>query len=309
MGELVWGTPLFFDLWAAGMAGGAFFAAFMLKLLGTDKESRLLKLATYIGVPLVLLGVVAIVLDLGEPFRAFNMYIGLRPLAWSVLPASGAAAMRFWPPSLTLFPVSPMSLGGWVLVLFSVAGIVLIVLWLAEKRRAESKAPIASAVKVVSWIAFVVAIVVMTYTGVVLAASSQALWSTTLLLPAVFVTSAISTGVAALIIVGRLAKTGAVLDLLEGSLGTLLTVQLVVTVLFIIWLVGAGLAGPLVGGSQGPIFWLGAILVGLIVPLILEYGAGKGGALGSAMWSWVSPILILVGGFALRAAVVVAGQL
>ena len=59
MGELTWGTPLFFDLWVAGMAGGAYFVAFLVNLLIGDKEDRLLKLSTYIGVPLVLLGVVA----------------------------------------------------------------------------------------------------------------------------------------------------------------------------------------------------------------------------------------------------------
>ena len=81
MGEITWGTPLFFDLWAAGMAGGAFFAAFLLNLFGIDKQRRLLKVATYIGIPLVLLGVVLIIADLGEPLRAFNMYLGLRPTA------------------------------------------------------------------------------------------------------------------------------------------------------------------------------------------------------------------------------------
>jgi len=202
-----------------------------------------------------------------------------------------------------------MSLGGWVLVFFSVAGIVLILLWLVEKAKTELQAPIAAAVKVVSWVLFVVAIIVMAYTGVVLSASSQALWSTTLLLPALFVTSAIATGVSALIIVGLLAKMGAVIAPLKRSLGALLIVQLVITVLFVIWLAGAGLAAPLVGGSQGLSFWLGAIVVGLIVPLVLEYGAGKGDSLGASMWAWISPILVLVGGFILRATVIIAGQM
>ncbi|HUV95375.1 MAG TPA: NrfD/PsrC family molybdoenzyme membrane anchor subunit, partial [Anaerolineae bacterium] len=82
MGELSWGTPLFFDLWVAGMAGGAYFAAFLTHLFGANEDQRLLKLATYVGVPMVLLGVLTLVVDLGEPFRFWHLYVGLTPYWW-----------------------------------------------------------------------------------------------------------------------------------------------------------------------------------------------------------------------------------
>ena len=317
MGELTWGLPLFFDLWAAGMAGGAFFAAFLLNLFGLDDERRLLKTATYIGVPLVLLGVVLIIADLGEPLRAFNMYIGLRPQGWEMLSATGASSLRLWPPHLAVFPVSPMSIGGWALVLFTLAGIALIVLFLAESAKAwELQGAVGWGVDVlkalrpvttlVSWAAFGLAILVMAYTGVVLAASSMPLWSATLLLPAMFVSSAILTGVAALILVLGIVKAqGGTTPVLRSALKTLIIVQIVLLALFLIWALSAGVAGTLVSGGLGLTFWVGVVVVGLVLPLLLELGTAKSeGAL-----ILLSPLMVVVGGLLLRATVIIAGQM
>ena len=319
MGEITWGTPLFFDLWAAGMAGGAFFAAFLLSLFGMDKQRRLLKVATYIGIPLVLLGVVLIIADLGEPLRAFNMYLGLRPTAWEMISGSGAASLRLWPPFLAVFPVSPMSVGGWALVLFVVSAIVLAVLFLAESAKAwELQGAVGWGVDVlrvlrplitlVAWVTFGLAIVVMIYTGVVLAASSMALWSTTMLVPALFVSSAIATGVGALLIVVGVVKSseGGLTPLLRSALRILLLVQLVLLVLFLIWALAAGVVGTLISGAVGIWFWLGVVVLGLLVPLAIEFAMTKTKVGGLAM---LSPLLVLIGGLLLRATIIVAGQI
>ena len=318
MAELTWGTPLFFDLWAAGMAGGAYFAAFLMHLLGLDRERRLLKLATYIGVPLVLLGVILIIADLGEPLRAFNMYLGLKPQTWALVPGVGAASLRLWPPHLSLFPISPMSLGGWVLILFTLAGIALIVLFLAESAKAwELQGAVGWGVDIlkalrpittlIAWAAFGLAILVMTYTGVVLATSSMPLWSSTLLLPALFVLSATCTGVGALIIMVRLVRgreAETTIVSLRRALMALLIIQGFVLVIYLIWLAVAGLVTPLLSGTLGIIFWLGAVLWGLIAPILLEI-VGRRSA---ARMAILSSALVLLGGLILRAAIVVAGQ-
>jgi len=299
MGELTWGTPLFFDLWMAGMAGGAYFAAFLIHLFGADEEKRLLKLATYIGVPLVLLGVLAIIIDLGEPLRAFNIYVGLRPWSWQVVSGGGAASLRAWPPSVTFHLTSPMSLGGWILVIFSVAGVALIVLWFA-------KTTIALAIKVLTWIGFAFAVLVMTYTGVVLSASSQALWQATFLVPPLFVASATSTGLAALMIALQLTgarERAAVMAQLRKALTVLVIVQLVVLVGFLLWLSVAGVVGPLISGTLCLFFWVGVVLLGLLIPLGLEFSALRGRAV------LASPALVLLGGLVLRAVVVIGGQM
>ncbi len=318
MGELTWGTPLFFDLWMAGMAGGAYFAAFLIHLFGADEEKRLLKLATYIGVPLVLLGVLAIIIDLGEPLRAFNIYVGLRPWSWQVVSGGGAASLRAWPPSVTFHLTSPMSLGGWILVIFSVAGVALIALWLAESAEspeqrggflgwvADILRPLVPATKALTWIGFVFAILLMAYTGVVLSASSQTLWQATFLVPPLFVASATSTGLAALMIALQLTgarERAAVMAQLRKALTVLVIVQLVVLVGFLLWLSVAGVVGPLISGTLGLFFWVGVVLLGLLIPLGLEFSALRGRAV------LASPALVLLGGLVLRAVVVIGGQM
>jgi len=318
MPKLTWGAELFVDLWAAGMAGGAYFAAFLLGLFGIDRERRLLRRATYIAVPLVLLGVALIIADLGEPLRAFNMYIVARAEAWQVIGASGVSALRLWPPSLTFLPGSPMSLGGWVLILFTLCGLALIAFFVARSARAweldgavgwgvdlmRALTPVAT---VLTWVTFGLAILVMAYTGVVLAVSSMGLWSSTFLLPALFVTSAVCTGVAALGLVAQIGPGGrATSSTLREALTVLIFVQLAVLAGFTIWALAAGVARPLVTGAVGLAFWLGAVVLGLLVPLALVLRRTRSAAEGGFI---VAPTLVLVGGLLLRATVIVAGQM
>ena len=310
MAELVWGTPLFFDLWAAGMAGGAYFAAFLLNLFGVDEDSRLLKLATYIAVPLVLAGVVLIIADLGMPLRAFNMYIGQQPVVWGIAGGTGAEAVRGWPWFLNVFPLSPMSIGGWALVFFSVSGVLLIAVYIWDKVKGQDTSGIATKPvgKILTWIAFALAVLVMAYTGVVLSVSSMALWSATLLVPALFVASAIGTGVAALCIVVQLTKAASpgLRQLLKRALVVLIVIEILVLAVFLVWLSAAGLASPIVSGGPGLLLWIGTVVLGLVVPLVLEV-VWKTRTSAAAML--VSPLLVVLGGLAMRAAVVIAGQL
>lgn len=320
MAELTWGAPLFFDLWAAGMAGGAYFAAFLLGLFGADRDQRLLKLSTYLAVPLVLIGVVLIIADLGEPLRAFNMYLGTHVQAWQVIGGTGVNSLRGWPPSLTFFLVSPMSLGGWALVLFSIFGVLLIVFFLAQAAKAweldgavgwgvDLLRALAPVVQILAWITFGVAILVMTYTGVVLAASAMELWSATFLLPALFVASAIGTGAAALILVARLAGAGGdarLMGVLRQAFMVLLAVQLVILAGFVLWASAAGAAGSLLTGTIGLVFWIGVVLLGLVAPLVLGYATARAKRATAFLFS---PALVMLGGLLLRATIIVAGQM
>ena len=149
-------------------------------------------------------------------------------------------------------------------------------------------------------------------TGVVLAASSMALWSSTFLLPALFLGSAVCTGVALLIPLVRLAKTpdgDRMVALLKRSLKVLLVLELLILVAYLIWVAVAGHAGALVSGTIGLVFWLGVVLLGLVVPLIIELGLIKRATVAKGPLFLASPLLVLLGGLLLRAVIVVAGQL
>jgi formate-dependent nitrite reductase membrane component NrfD len=251
----------------------------------------------------VLIGVLTLVIDLGEPFRAYHLFLKPSASVWRVIPGIGAAGLRGWPFGLAFFPVSPMSMGSWILVVWTVVAILMIILWILKILK-----PLGT---LLAWIGFVFAILMMTYTGVVLAASSQALWSTSFLLPALFVASAVATGVAALTIVMRLTKkreSEPSISQFRLLLTILLIVQLIVLVGFLVWLAVAGEMGALLSGSIAIAFWAGAIALGLIVPLVVEILALRKKSEVTAAVLLISPVLVVLGGFVLRAVVVIAGQ-
>ena len=64
----------------------------------------------------------------------------------------------------------------------------------------------------------------------------------------------------------------------------------------------------LVTGSLGAWFWIGAVLVGMVFPLIINFFSALSHKEGGRAPSILSPILILIGGFILRVVIVYAGQ-
>jgi formate-dependent nitrite reductase membrane component NrfD len=158
------------------------------------------------------------------------------------------------------------------------------------------------------WVAFALSILLIAYTGVLLSATSQPLWSETWLLPALFVASAISTGAGALMVALLLGKRTDVraLNFLGRVDPVFTTIELVTLVAF---LFGLGAAGTVITtGTLGLLFWVGAVLAGILVPLGLAWRARVQGkessseALLAALWS-------IMGGLVLRAVIVLGGQI
>jgi protein NrfD len=313
---LTWKWELVVYLWIAGVAGGAFFAAFLMDRITGGKHEQLPKIALFLGVPFVLLGSLLLVLDLGEQLRAWHLFTRFRLS-------------------------SPMSAGSWILLVYALLGVVMIALWWSKSfEPGELRLtvlsglgsvirPAASALGVLSWIAFVLAVLLIAYTGVLLSATNQPLWGGVLLLPALFVTSAISTGMALLVLVLR-TGLGRLVDLLFGgegepesaetlhAMGTaslvLGIVEIVVLVGYIAWLAffssaaGAQAVSVLLTGPMSLVFWGGVVLVGLIIPLVLEFASlrGRETLVGSVV---ASTSMVLLGGLFLRAAVLLGGQM
>jgi formate-dependent nitrite reductase membrane component NrfD len=314
---MTWEWPIAIDLWVAGMAGGAYFGAFLINRITRGRHELLPRIAMFLGVPLVLLGSLLLVVDLGEQLRAWHLFTRFRA-------------------------ASPMSMGSWILLIYALIGIVMIALWWStsfdpEKVRvpvysvvAKVIRPAARALGVLDWIALVLAVLLMSYTGVLLSASNQPLWASTVLLPVLFVASAIFTGTALLLLVLK-TGFGRLLDMLFGGEGKPIpddtmdaivaataivgVVQLVVLVGYVVGLAGLSTAeaasevGLLTFGPLGFLFWGGVVLVGLVIPLVLLFAsmrAGKEALVGSIL---ASASLVLLGGFFLRLVVVLGGQL
>jgi formate-dependent nitrite reductase membrane component NrfD len=235
---------------------------------------------------------------------------------------------------------SPMSMGGWVLLMYAVVGIAMIALWWVGSFEPEELRlsvlsglgmlirPLAPLLRPLSWVALVLAVLLIAYTGVLLSATNQALWAG-MLLPALFVASAVSTGMALLVLVVA-TGFGRVLDILFGGEGqeipgevlhsmsrtsiALGVLELVVLAGLVVWLAAfstpaaAGAVTVLLTGPMSFLFWVGVVLIGLLIPLGLELThatTGREYALGAAL---MLPALVLVGGFLLRLVVLLGGQ-
>lgn len=283
--ELVWEWPIFIDLWAAGLAGGGFFAVFLVDRLSGGKYKRLVQIATWIGVPLALLGVLLLVLDLGNQIWFWHLMVDFVPF------------------SPVFHPLSPMSVGTYVLSIWSASGAFLIILWLAESgvpgfvllRR------LVPLTKILGWVSFAFSPLVIAYTGVLLSNTNQPLW-TTMLLPVLFVVSAIFTGISATRLVSTLLGKETPGELGKASL-ILAVMQAVALIGFLVTVP----AGILVSGSLALWFWVGVVLIGLIVPFVLELLALK--SKGATSLVLVSTVCVLLGGLVLRAVVAIGGQM
>ncbi len=278
MEATLWEWPIWVYLWAAGVAGGGYFAAFLVNLFTGRKHKSLLQIATWIGVPLVGIGTILLIVDLGNQL-------------W------------FWHLLVSFYPLSPMSIGTWLLTLWAICGVGLLVLWLAESEVVGFVAlrRLVPLTKILSWINFVLSPLLIAYTGVLLSNTNVSLWAT-VLLPTLFVVSAISTGLAATLLVSalmgkeiphELGRAGAVLAVLEALalVGFLVTVP----------------AGILISGPLNLWFWVGVVLIGLLVPFGLELWTLK--AKGTRLLALASTLCVLLGGFILRAVMVIGGQM
>jgi formate-dependent nitrite reductase membrane component NrfD len=281
----VWEWPIFIDLWAAGVAGGGYFAAFLIDRFTGRRYKHLVRIATWVGVPLAALGVLFLVLDLGNQLWFWHLII------------------RFVPFSVIFLPGAPMSIGTYVLSLWIIAGVCQLILWLAEDGVPGLVAlrGLTSLTGILGWISFLLSPLLIAYTGVLISATAVPLWAT-VLLPALFVASAVFTGTAAVRLVANLLGK-AVPDQLGRASLILAGLQALALILFLITVP----AGVLVAGSMALWFWLGVVVVGLLAPAALDYRgltAGRSKAL-----AMLSSLCVLAGGMVLRAVLVIGGQM
>jgi polysulfide reductase chain C len=312
---MTWEWPVAIDIWLAGLAGGAYFTAFLADRFSGGRHKEWVRFAVYLGVPAALLGALILVMDLGQQLWAWHLFTRFRL-------------------------VSPMSMGSWTLLVWSTIGVAMIALWFAEVFPAEEKGPfgaIASVLRplvpvadILSWVAFVLAALLIAYTGVLLSATNQALWGGALLLPALFVASAISTGIAALLIVmstgigpflrdlfgevGEAPAAEAVVKLVKANT-VVIVIESVILTGYLFWLSAfstpdaALAAGLLLSGSLSPFFWVGVVFTGLLIPLGSGFIALRKPKPAIPLTVLLSALCVLFGGLILRAVLILGGQM
>lgn len=304
---MLWGVPIWIYLWSAGMAGGAYFAGFLVNVFGGWKHRALFRLSILAGVPLATIGVLCLLFDLGTPIWIWHFFVNFDPLA-------------------------TISMATWILTFWMIVCSILVVTWIIEwdidKNPAKYSGNMAGMVgkisKFFAWIGFFLSILMAGYTGVLLASTSQPLWASTLLLPALFVASAISTGIALLVLIGfavnamttRISISSKIIGRLAEADAVVIIIELLTLIGFAVWTAVSGDAGSealssLISGELAILFWVGFALLALLLPFALDiFNWGKSIEQKSVAWAvGISALSVIVGGFILRAVITIGGQL
>jgi formate-dependent nitrite reductase membrane component NrfD len=290
--EVHWTWLVYLEMFVAGVAAGAYVAATLLELSGRGR-SPAARTAHLIAFPLMVLSGLLLIVDLTRAERFWHMVI----MAERPLPM--------------LKPWSPMSVGSWLLLLFSGVTFVSFLDALIARRlfrlggwhydRTLHGDPLGIAWSVVgAGLALGLAI----YSGVLLSTTTFPGWSHLSMIPAVYVATALITGIAAVVLVQAI---GGRLDVDTLSLDRanlwLIGWWLVTITLFLLTLAGRADARLYFRGV--PLLTiLAAILLAGFSPLVLH--ALRPLSLSGRLA--LSAAVVLIGGLLLRFGIVMAPQ-
>lgn len=300
MHEVTWPVIIAIYLFVAGDGVAAFYSGILAYSFGKEKYAKVAKIGAYLGVPLILFGLLMLIIDLGRPLSFWHFIIG----------------DNFLP---IFRPSSTMSVGTWLLTVFVILGGLYMLTWLAEEKFANNWPFVRNFAnkpglrKKLGLATLPFALLIACYTGVLLAGTSIPLWNSTPYLGILFLMSATSTGLSCIILVLAINKADRSL-IYQLSLADAVVdiMELIVFVLFMVRLSANAPEAALVllKGDYSTLFWLGIVAFGLIVPLVIEIYelASKKGNVINTMVPVMSAVLILIGGFLTRVVILYAGQ-
>jgi formate-dependent nitrite reductase membrane component NrfD len=275
--EWEWYIVWYFFL--GGLAGGAYLLGTLLRFLGDRGDERVARLAFLVTLPALAICPILLTLDLGLPLRFWHMMIDSRTFTLN---------FKYW---------SPMSVGVWVLLIFSAFAFVSFVeALLGPERFRWLRGPLGKVFMVVG--AFF-GVFLAGYTGVLLSVSNQPVWSDTWALGGLFLASGLSVAAAALVLLAHLwtpePSTEAKLSRADRYF---IVLELVLLVIFFVSL---GAMGTRFLEGRWIVLWA-LVLAGMVVPLALR-SVHRGAV------AVLASCLVLVGGFALRVVVILGAQM
>ncbi|MGI6406883.1 MAG: NrfD/PsrC family molybdoenzyme membrane anchor subunit [Syntrophaceticus sp.] len=282
-----WGWLIAVYLFLAGISAGAYISAFVSwsKFKGDNLITRV---GLLIAAPCLGLSILFLFFDLEKPAQFMNAF--LRPYS------------------------SMISVGTWVLTIFFV---VCAYQWLKcitarDKTLKESN--------VVWFVGFIFAVLAAFYTGVLLWEMRGIPFWNSVLIPLLFLASAISTGIGA-VLIGATVYRSYKQDVEEDAVNLHflykldLVIIVVEAVILLAYLLIMGLSSHpaavnsvqmLLTGSLAPVFWIVFIVVGLVLPFYLEWSLCRNGV-NKHLSSTIAASCLLIGGLTLRYLILSAG--
>lgn len=266
MPKMEWGILIVNYLFLGGLSAGIFFVSALATYLQAKEETAYTRIARYgamIAPWPVTLGSLLLIFDLGNWYRFYKLFLHFR---WQ----------------------SPMSIGSWLLLLFSAVALAYFWVWLPEETRQRMAALLNLKLpgdhhlsrwrSLIAAAGFPLSIGVAIYTGVLLGAvQARPFWNTNLVAQ-MFLFSALSTGCAVLIL--ALSLNRKLLDATQLRFLYTLDICLIMLECFIVlpYILHGELSveavkrsiGLILGGPYTLVFWLFFLGTGLLAPLAFE---------------------------------------
>ncbi|MBN2347321.1 MAG: polysulfide reductase NrfD [Bacteroidales bacterium] len=284
-----WEIPLY--LFLGGLAAGILFFAALYTILGKqDKYPTATKWATLIVPIILIIGLLSLLIDLKHK-------------------------LYFWRLYTTIKLQSPMSWGAWVLMLVTPLSFIWAALniqlifpkwdWKFQFIKDFEKFCRKNLVTI-AWITLISSTILGIYTGILFSAfNARPLWNTSILGP-LFLTSGLSTGAAAIMLMSKAHDERlmfAKIDLI------LIGIELfLITHMFMGFLASTQVqidaAKLFLGGPYTAPFWIFVVILGLVIPAILEILELRKYKIPVVITS----VLILFGGLMMRFIIAYAGQ-
>jgi formate-dependent nitrite reductase membrane component NrfD len=301
--------PLLIDLYffLGGVAGGAFVLATIAGLVDDRRYRDLMRVGYYVALLAIIPAPILLIVDLGLPSRFLHMLVVSKPST-----DIGVQALTGGPFHLKL--LSPMSAGAWALLLFSGCAFLAALMTYLEDR---GNRRFGISRLVVGLVGSIFGFFIAAYPGVLLGATARPLFISSHWLGALFLVVGAATGAAAIALImsilgGQNGLNREALARLMSFTSLALILEAALLVLFAITVAASGSAGikqalrQLLTGSDAVLFWLGAVGVGLVVPLALHFG-GVIRKANPGLAALVA-VLVLVGGFVVKYVIIAAGQ-
>jgi formate-dependent nitrite reductase membrane component NrfD len=264
-----WGWWIIMYFFFGGLAAGCYFLAALIELFGHQEDRYLARIGYRVAFPLVCLCGVLLIVDLDRPERFWHMVLqsevvhqaldeGWPQTGWDRM--GEAFMLKVW---------SPMSIGAQALGIFGLCSALSLLgtVWPFTKLAALPGS------RLVGWafklVGCAVGFFIAAYTGALLTATNQPLWSSSEWIGPIFLTSAASTSISLLLLLDSSAPAATRHRLERADLWAL-GLELFI---FLMFLASLGGILPLVLTTvDGLILVLGTLVVGLLLPLVLHMG-------------------------------------
>lgn len=311
MNTIEWGWLIVVYLFLGGLSAGLYFMAALSTLLQTASEhgyTRIARLGAMLAPWPVALGCLVLVFDLGRWYTFYKLFLHFR---WT----------------------SPMSIGAWLLGLFSAFSLLFLYAWLTQEQRRALFARLPAVLSrldrdLSAWrrplalAGIPLSLGVGIYTGILLGAvQARPFWNTNLVAQ-LFLVSALSSGTAALILMlaTRSDPQEHELRLLYTADVLLLAIEFFIVLPFLVHGQLSSMAvrqslDLILGGPFTILFWVFFLALGLMLPLavetyeVLSARAGRRVLHAHRATALAVGVLVLSGGLMLRFVFVYAGQM